>query len=75
MQWHSDSDIDIYNYSCDRGVDYLNLSTMNDDMAMAMPLPLSLEQVVVNSPTPQALEEWRNKLFMVDGTLELSEEQ
>jgi len=47
---------------------------MNDDMAMPMPMPMSLEQVVTNQPPPD-LEEWRRRLFMVEGTIVMSEDE
>ncbi|KAF8422041.1 hypothetical protein EV426DRAFT_607300 [Tirmania nivea] len=46
---------------------------MNDGLAMAMPMPMSLEQVVANQPPPD-LEEWRRRLFMVEGTIVMSED-
>ena len=47
---------------------------MNDDMAMPMPMPMSLEQAVAAQPPP-GLEEWRRRLFMVEGTIVMSEDE
>lgn len=47
---------------------------MNDDMAMPIPMPMSLEQVVANQPPPD-LEEWRRRLFMVESRIVMSEDE
>lgn len=41
---------------------------------MAMAIPISLEQVIA-SQSPPGLDEWRNRLFLVEGTIEMSEDE
>ena len=41
---------------------------------MAVAIPISLEQVMASQPPP-GLEEWRKRLFLVEGTIEMSEDE
>ena len=52
---------------------YLTTEPLEND-SMAMAIPISLEQVMASQPPP-GLEEWRKRLFLVEGTIEMSEDE